>query len=73
MGDQSFKDISARKFMVVMFTMTYCLLHIANAMLAVLNYIKVETYLALWGSFTPVMLLIAEWYFKRDDRKKEGA
>ena len=68
------EKMSARKFMVVGFTTTYCLLNIGNLALAVLGKIQVETYLALWAGFSPLMILIGEWYFKRNDRngQKEG-
>ena len=62
------KELSARKFMVIGFTTTYCLLNIGNLALAVTGKIAVETYLALWAGFSPLMILIAEWYFKREDR-----
>jgi len=66
------KETSARKFMVYVFSVTYCLGHIGNTILAIIGKISVEVYIALWGSFTPMMILIAEWYFKREDRKVNG-
>jgi hypothetical protein len=70
--EQSKKELSARKFMVFAFTLTYCLGQIGNAILAIIGKISVEVFIALWGGFTPMMILIAEWYFKRDDRKIGG-
>ena len=67
------KEISARKFMVMCFSITYCIAQIGNCLLAIVGKIAVDVYIALWSGFTPLMILIAEWYFKREDRtKKEG-
>lgn len=71
------KELSARKFMVICFSITYCAGHVGNCILAIIGKISVEVYIALWSGFTPLMILIAEWYFKREDRqvpepKKEG-
>jgi len=66
------KDVSARKFMTITFTLTYCLIHVGNCILAIMSKIQIETYLALWGSFSVPMILIAEWYFKRGDRTNGG-
>jgi hypothetical protein len=30
-----------------------------------------ETFLGILAGFTPLVILIVEWYFKRDDRQKE--
>ncbi len=65
------KEQSARKFMVYCFSITYCLGHFGNVVLAFMGKISVETYIALWSGFTPLMLLIAEWYFKREDRQTQ--
>lgn len=66
------KESSARKFMVYVFSIAYCLGHIGNAVLAIMGKISVEVYIALWGNFSPIMILIAEWYFKREDRSNGG-
>lgn len=63
------KEISARKFMVICFSITYCAGHIGNCILAIIGKITVDVYIALWSGFTPLMILIAEWYFKREDRQ----
>lgn len=67
------QELSARKFMVYCFSITYCGGHLANAFLAIIGKISVEVYIALWSGFTPMMILIAEWYFKREDRTQNGA
>ena len=66
------KEVSARKFMVVMFSTTYCLLNMGNVILTIMKIMELPTYLACWAAFNTPMILIAEWYFKRDDRKKEN-
>jgi len=65
------KEMSARKFMVVAFTLTFCLGQVGNCLLCVMGKISTEVYIALWGGFSPLMILIAEWYFKREDRVAE--
>ena len=63
------KEMSARKFMVVCFTVTFCLLNISNAVLTIMKLMPLDVYIACWGSFNAPMVLIADWYFKRDDRQ----
>ena len=42
---------------------------IALCLMAIKRIINVETLLAIWAGFTPMVILINEWYFKREDRK----
>ena len=66
------REFSARKFMVIIFCSTYSLCIISFCVLAVRKLISVETLLALFGGFSTMVLLINEWYFKREDRKTEN-
>ena len=63
------KEISARKFMVICFTLTYCALNIGNVILTIIKIMELNTYIACWSAFNTPMILIAEWYFKREDRQ----
>lgn len=66
------KLTSGRYFQTVSLTTTYCLGIIGFLVLAVMKMISIEVLLALWAGFTPMVILINEWYFKRDDRKTEN-
>jgi len=74
----SIKDIivakftSARWFMTVAFTSTYCIAILGLCLLAIKKTITTEVFLAVWAGFTPMVILINEWYFKREDRNGGG-
>lgn len=63
------KITSARFMMTLLFSATYCLGVIYALYLTAKGVLKVETFLGIWAGFTPLVILIAEWYFKREDRK----
>lgn len=68
-------EMSGRKYMVFAFTTTYCLSIIGFAVLAILRVTPIEVFLGIFAGFTPMVALINDWYFKREDRgttKKEG-
>ena len=52
------KISSGRWIMVVGFTITACIGFLTGKLSG--------------EAFLPIVILIAEWYFKRDDRQKEG-
>ncbi len=65
------KLTSGRWIQTVAFTFTYCLCIVGSAVMVILDKMKLETFLGIWSGFTPMVILINEWYFKRDDRKPE--
>ena len=66
------KLTSGRYFQTVCLTSTYCLCMVAFCIMAIKKIIAIETLLAIWAGFTPMVILINEWYFKREDRVKEN-
>jgi len=64
-------DVSARKFMTIAFTITYCLVIIGSVILTFTKLITIEVFLALLTGFTTMMMYIIKSYFDRDDRPKE--
>jgi len=63
---------SGRWIMSVSFTFTYCLGIIGALILTIMDKMKLETFLAVWAGFSTMVILINEWYFKREDRKSEN-
>lgn len=66
------KEFSARKFMVIIFCSTYSLCIISFCIMAIKKIIAVDILLALFSGFATMVILINEWYFKREDRKMEN-
>jgi hypothetical protein len=66
------KFTSGRWIQSVAFTLTYCIGIIGALILTIMDKMKLETFLVLWSGFTGMVLLINEWYFKREDRAKEN-
>ncbi len=66
------KLTSGRYYQTVSLTSTYCLCMIAFCIMAIKKIIAIETLLAIWAGFATMVVLINEWYFKREDRTKEN-
>jgi hypothetical protein len=62
------KEMSARKVMAIMFSVTYCLVILTCTMLLWKKIITVETYVALVGAFALMVREIVNDYFERKDR-----
>ena len=62
------KEISARKVMAIMFSITYCLIMMACTIALLKKTVTVETYVALLGAFALVVREIISAYFERKDR-----
>ncbi len=68
MGDFSF---SIRKFMALIFSVTYCMVILACTVALFKKIITVETYLALIGTFVLIVREITDAYYKRSDRNQD--
>lgn len=66
------KLLSGRYFQTVALTGTYCLTMIFLAACVIMDKCKLEVFLAAFTGFGTMVALVNEWYFKRDDRQKEG-
>ncbi len=66
------KEFSARKFMAVFFTITYCSVIIGITIALLKGKLAVETYVALLASFVLIVREITDAYFKREDRITNG-
>lgn len=66
------QSMSGRKYMTYVFSTTYCGAIAGSIILVIMGKMTVETFLALLAGFTSITVLIAEWYFLREDRKKEN-
>ncbi len=62
------KEMSARKIMAIMFSVTYCLIMLACTIALLKKSVTVETYVALLGAFALVVREIISAYFDRKDR-----
>ena len=60
------EPVSARKFMVIVYTTTYCIIMIGITVAFVKKIIIPETYIALLGGFALIAKEIANDYFDRD-------
>ena len=74
---ETFKHIlgklsSGRWIQTVAFTLTYCIGIVGSVVMVIKGIMKLETFLAMWSGFTAMVMLINEWYFKREDRKTEN-
>ena len=66
------KVFSARFLMAIIFTLSYCLIMIGCLVAVLKKILSVETFIALLATFAIIVRQIADDYFKREDRKKEG-
>ena len=66
------KEVSARKFMVWVFSTTYCLIMVGCTIALLKKIIATDTYIALLATFSLIVKGIAEDYFGREDRKQNG-
>ena len=64
-------DFSGRKFMVVFFTLTYCLAITALAVAVILGKCSLDIFLGVFTAFTAITMKIVESYFSRTDRPTE--
>jgi uncharacterized integral membrane protein len=62
------KELSARKYMVIVFSTTYCIIMIGITIALLKKILLVETYIATVAGFTYVIREIADKYFARQDR-----
>lgn len=65
-------QISGRKYMVVTLTTTYCMSILGSLLCVILKRIEFQVFLALFTGLGTIVLMINEWYFKREDRKQEN-
>jgi uncharacterized Tic20 family protein len=62
------KLISVRVLVTLLFVGTYCKVVATSLELVKTGVMKLETFLGILAGFTPLVILIVEWYFKRNDR-----
>lgn len=65
------KITSVRLIITIAFTYTYCTIMLSCLEMVKSKIMGLETFLGILAGFTPLVILIVEWYFKRDDRQKE--
>lgn len=65
------KLISVRVLVTLLFVGTYCKVVATSLELVKTGVMKLETFLGILAGFTPLVILIVEWYFKREDRSKK--
>ena len=63
------KLLSGRYYQTVVFTTTYCLVILGLCVMTIRKIIDAATFLGVFAGFTTMVVLINEWYFKREDRK----
>jgi hypothetical protein len=63
------KEISARKYMTIIFSTTYCLIMFGLTIALLIKLIRLDTYIACLASFVLIVREISEAYFKREDRQ----
>ena len=63
------KEMSARKYMAIVFSTTYCLIMAGLTIALLINLIRLDTYIACLASFVLIVREISEAYFKREDRQ----
>lgn len=64
------KLISVRVLVTLLFVWTYCTVVLKALELVETGVMQLETFLGILAGFTPLVILIVEWYFKRSDRSK---
>ena len=62
------KEMSARKYIVIATTTTYCLIMAGITIITIFDVSKLNILLALFAGFSGGYTLQNEWYFKREDR-----
>ena len=69
------KLTSVRVLVTLLFVSTYCKIALWSLSLVEQGIMQLETFLGILAGFTPLVILIVEWYFKRTDRadKENGA
>lgn len=67
------KPMSGRKYMVICLTTTYCLSIFGSLICAIIGKMGIEVFLGIFAGFTPMVVLMNEWYFKREDRQNGTA
>jgi len=60
------KEISARKYMALVFTSTYCFIMVGCTFALIYELLKVDTYVALLASFVLIVREISDAYFKKN-------
>ena len=60
---------SARKYMAIIFSSTYCLVIFGLTIALLWEIVKVDTYIACLAAFALIVREITDAYFKREDRK----
>ena len=65
------KITSVRLIITIAFTYTYCTIMLSCLEMVKSKIMELETFLGILAGFTPLVILIVEWYFKREDRSKE--
>ena len=63
------KELSARKYMTIIFSTTYCLIMFGLTIALLIKLIRLDTYIACLASFVLIVREISEAYFKREDRQ----
>ena len=63
------KITSVRVLVTLLFVGTFCTVILKSLSLVESGIMQLETFLAILAGFTPLVILIVEWYFKRSDRK----
>jgi hypothetical protein len=66
------KEMSARKFIVIMTTSTYCIVIFSLVIMTIMELCKLEVLLAAFAGFASGYQMQNEWYFKREDRQTPG-
>ena len=65
------KMSSGRWIQTVALTLTYCAVVLGCLFLTAKKVMEITVFIALFSGFTSMVVLINEWYFKREDRKPE--
>lgn len=66
------KLTSGRWIQTVSFTLTYCLIMTGMCYMVIKGKIEAAVFLGAFSGFTTMVVLINEWYFKREDRGQKG-
>jgi len=66
------KITSGRWIMVVAFTLTYCAVILGLTYAFIRAKISIEVLLGIWAGFTPMVVLINQWYFLRKRTEEEN-
>ena len=66
------KMSSGRWIQTVSLTLTYCAVILGSLYLTAKRIMPLMVFISLFAGFTPMVVLINEWYFKREDRNQNG-